>query len=281
MKKAYFVVSFIVVLLISGTIPRVAHSAGKGADQTGTSIFLGYDRSHLDYEEFVNGAVLDKDTGWNNGVYFEARTDNEQGFARFLVDYVMTNSATYTGALQDGTPLTMSTKEKFLTVEANGGLKALNFGSGTLSPYLGLGYRDWKRGTDNLPNYQEDYWWWYVAGGANLAYRLNRLVIAADAAVVYPFIARMTTNVAGLFDEATFKLKPRLGYRAELPITFEIVRDKNIKLLIFGTPFYEKWHVGQSDTVTFTQGGVPVATAFEPESKTTMHGFRAGLGLNF
>ncbi len=88
----------------------------------------------------------------------------------------------------------------------------------------------------------------------------------------------MTEN---LVDEATFELKPRLGYRAELPISFEIVKDQNIKILIFGTPFYEKWHVGQSDPVTLTQGGVPVLIAIEPESKTTMHGFRAGVGLNF
>ncbi len=266
---------------MNGAIPHVAHSAGKGADQTGTSLFLGYDHSYLDYKEYVVGAVLDKDTGWNDGVYFQARTDDKLGFARFLVDYVMTDSATYTGALQNGTPITMPHKEKFLTIEANGGLKALDFGSGTLSPYLGLGYRDWKRGSDNLPDYKEDYWWWYLAAGGNLAYRFSRLVIAADAAVLYPFVARMTTNVAGQVDEATFKLKPRLGYRAELPVTLDIRRDQNMNIFIFGTPFYEKWHLGQSDVITLTAGGVPVAAAIEPESKTTMHGFRVGLGLNF
>jgi len=275
-----FCVGLVSVFLMCGTISSASETSG-GAGQTGTSVFLGYDRSYLSYKEFMDGDVLDKDTGWNNGVYVEARKDEEYMFARFLLDYVVTNSATYTGSLQDGTPITMSTKEKFFTLEGNAGFKALNFGTATLSPYAGLGYRDWKRGSDNLPDYLEDYSWWYVAAGGNLAYRFDRLVVALDAALVYPFSSEMTTNVAGLVDEATFDIKPRLGYRVEVPVSYEISQDKKMKIFIFGTPFYQKWKFGASDQVILTQGGMPVAIAIEPESTTVMYGFRVGVGLNF
>ena len=281
MKNVFFVASLISVLLMSGTVSSAADTASSGAGQTDISVFLGYDRSYLSYEEFMNGGVIDKDTGWNNGAYVEVRKDDEETFARLLFDYVATKSATYTGSLQDGTPLTMSTEEKFFVVEVNAGFKALNFSTATLSPYAGVGYRDWKRGSDNLPNYQEDYSWWYVAAGGNFAYRFSRLVIAADVALLYPFGSKMTTNVAGMVDEARFDIKPRFGYRAELPVNFEISQGEEMKIFVFGTPFYQKWKFGASDPVTLTQGGIPVATAIEPESTTVMYGFRVGIGLNF
>ncbi len=281
MKNVFFVVSLISVLLMCGTFSSAADTASSGAGQTDVSVFLGYDRSYLSYEEFMNGGSLDKDTGWNNGAYVEVRKDDEETFARLLFDYVATKSATYTGSLQDGTPLTMSTEEKIFVIEVNAGYKALNFSTATLSPYAGIGYRDWKRGSDNLPDYQEDYSWWYVAAGGNLAYRFSRLVIAADVALVYPFGSKMTTNVAGTIDEATFDIKPRFGYRAELPVNYEISHGEDMKIFVFGTPFYQKWKFGASDPVTLTQGGIPVATAIEPESTTVMYGFRVGIGLNF
>lgn len=281
MKKFCLFMSLISVLLMCETVSQAAETESSGAGQTGVSLTLGYDRSYLLYKEFMNGGVLDKDTGWNNGVYLEARDDDESTFTRALFDYVMTNSATYNGGLQNGTPLTMSTKEKFITFEVNAGYKALNFDTATLSPYAGLGYRDWKRGSDNFPDYQEDYSWWYVAAGFNLAYRFNKLVVAPDLALVYPFGAIMTTNIAGTVGEATFDIKPHLGYRIEVPVNYEISRDMNTKIFVFWTPFYQRWKFGASDPVTLTQGGIPVAIAIEPDSTTVMYGLRVGLGLNF
>jgi hypothetical protein len=281
MKILFFVVSLVGIISICGTVSRADETASSGASQTGVSVSLGYDHSYLSYKEFMNGGELDKDTGWNNGVYGEVRTDDEYMFVRFLLDYVETGSATYTGGLQNGTPITMSTEEKFFTIEFNAGYKALNFGTATLTPYAGVGYRDWKRGVDNLPDYQEDYSWWYVAAGANLAYRFNKLVLAPDVALVYPFSSKMTTNVAGSVDEARFDIKPRLGFRAEIPVIYEISRDGDTKIFVFGTPFYQQWKFDASDPVTITQGGIPVAIAVEPESTTDMYGFRIGVGLNF
>jgi hypothetical protein len=280
-KNVFPVLSLIGVLLMCGTVSSAAETASGGADQTGASVFLGYDHRYLSYKEFMDGDLLDKDTGWNSGVYVETRHDDEDMFARLLLDYVVTKSATYTGSLQNGTLITMSTEEKFFTFEVNAGAKALNFDTATLSPYVGLGYRDWKRGRDNPPDYQEDYSWWYLAAGGNLAYRFNRLVIAADVALLYPFGSQMTTTVAGMVDEASFELKPHIGYRIEVPVNYAISQDENLKIFVFGTPFYQKWKFGASDPVTLTQGGIPVGLAIEPDSTTVMYGFRVGVGLNF
>ncbi len=287
MNKKLIVVSLISVLLISATVSSAAETGSSGADQTGTSLFLGYDRSYLSYKEFINGDMIDEDTGWNNGVYIEARHDDETTFFRFLLDYVATDSATYNGSLQNGTPVSMSTDEKFLTLEGNVGFKTLNFSTATLAPYIGLGYRDWQRGKDMLPDYKEDYSWWYIVAGGNLAYRFDRLVIAADVALTYPLGPKMTTNVAGLYDEATFDLKPYLGFRIEVPVNYEVSQDKNMKIFVFGTPFYQTWKLGASDPVAITRGGIPVTQGgipvilFEPDSTTVMYGFRLGMGLRF
>jgi hypothetical protein len=151
-KIAYIVIS---ILLMRGGVLHAADVPSAGANQTGTTISLGYDGGYLYYKEIMNNTTLDKDTGWLNGEYAELRGDNEYMFVRITIDYTRTNSATYSGALQNGTPLSMKTKEEFSQREINFGYKALNFSAATLSPYAGLGYRNWKRGENNLPDYQE------------------------------------------------------------------------------------------------------------------------------
>src|SRR5208283_6168686 len=83
--------------------------ADEGAGQSGPSVAIGYDGVYLNYKEYVSGHVLDKDTGWQNGGFIEARYDNDFLFIRGNFDAVGSNSAQYTGQLQNGTPLSMST----------------------------------------------------------------------------------------------------------------------------------------------------------------------------
>ena len=91
----------------------------------------------------------------------------------------------------------------------------------------------------------------------------------------------METDTAGLTDNATFRIKSRLGFKASLPVTYDFYSGKSMKMFAFGTPYFEAWNIGQSPTVTLTQGGVPVAEAFEPKSSTDMFGIRVGVGVNF
>ncbi len=278
--KIKIILAIALCLMYSG-ISSAAEEPVMGAGQTGTTLSFGYDGSSLSYKECVNSSVIDKDTGWLNGGFLELRDDSDDAFTRIIIDYTMSNSANYAGALQNGTPLSMKTREEFSQFETNFGYKALNFGTATLSPYAGLGYRDWKRGENNLPDYREDYSWWYVAVGTNLAYRYYEWLLGFDAAVVFPFQSEMTTNIAGQVDNATFNIKSRLGFRAEFPINYNVYRDENMNMFVFGTPYYQRWNIGASGTIVLTQGGVPVGTAFEPKSTTDIYGIRLGLGINF
>jgi len=281
MKQIVCTVMVISILFMCKGPLLAADTPSIGAGQTGTTISLGYDGGYLYYKEIMNGTTFDKDTGWLNGGYLELRGDNEYMFARITVDYIWTDSAMYSGALQNGTPLSMRTREVFFQGEMNLGYKALNFSTATVSPYTGLGYRNWKRGEDNLPDYQETYCWWYAVVGANLAWRYRQWLFSLDGAVAFPFASEMTTNVAGQYDTATFNLKSRPGFRAEIPINYLLHKDEDVSLFLFGTPYYQQWNIGASDAVILTQGGTPVAAAFEPKSITDIYGFRLGLGVNF
>jgi hypothetical protein len=67
-------------------------------------------------------------------VFAEARYDNHYFFVRGNFDGVGSDSAKYTGSLQDGTPITMSTRERVYTGEMDAGYKLVNQSTATLSP---------------------------------------------------------------------------------------------------------------------------------------------------
>ncbi len=255
--------------------------ADEGAGQSGPSVAIGYDGVHLNYMEYVSGRVVDQDTGWQNGGFIEARYDNDNLFLRGNFDAVGSNSAQYKGALQNGTPLSMSTSERIYTTEFDAGYKALNLSTATLSPYLGIGYRNWERGGNTLPDYKEQYNWGFGAAGGNIAYKIHKLTLGLDAALLIPFSQKMNTNVGGTVDSATFRIKSELGCEASLPISYQVYSNKSMKMFVFGTPYYEMWRIGRSPTITLTQSGIPVTEAFEPKSHTDMYGVRGGVRFNF
>lgn len=262
----------------------LAGQAAPGAGLQGLSLLLAYDGSYLYYVErsSPNSRTIDKDYGWMNGGFAEARYDFQSAFVRLRGDMVGSNSATYDGALQNGTPYKTSTKESIYKAEFDAGYKIYDQDRLTLAPYVGLGYRDWKRGENALPMYKEDYSWWYGALGLNLNYRVDKWLLGFDFAVFCPFSMKMETDVAGLYDKAKFNIQPLPGVRVELPVGYELYSGEGAKLSVFFIPYYEKWEIGKSQTVAMTSGGVPTGDSFyEPKSTTDITGFRIGLGVSF
>ncbi|MDA8088202.1 MAG: hypothetical protein M0Z75_16080 [Nitrospiraceae bacterium] len=265
----------------------LAHAAGSfnpGSGDLGFTLMAGYDASYLDYEERdMNGAVLDRDYGYLNGLYGEARFEGRIVWTRLTADRSWTNNATYDGALLDGTPSKFSTRERISLYEGDIGAKVLNAGTSTLAPYLGVGRRIWWRGADILPDYIEKYSWYFGAIGLNYVWRVGRLTVGADIAVHIPFNMRMTTNKAGLFDETTFKLKKRVGFEARLPFTYNIYRRlaSPDKIFIFMTPYYQYWPIGASAPMALTGDVAPREVDYEPDSRTDLYGADMGLGVNF
>ena len=263
-----------------------AYSGDPGSGNRGFTIMGGYDGSWLYYKENgTSGNVLDRDYGWLNGLDVEARFETGILWTRLSADYSWSHGATYDGALQDGTPLKMSTAERIDLYEGDIGIKVVNVETSTLTPYVGIGRRVWWRGVDVLPDYIEKYSWYYAAIGLNYVWRIERLTAGADVAVALPFNMRMTTNIADSYDEATFRLKENPGVEVQLPLTYDVYErypDAG-KVFLFLTPYYQHWQIGASDPVQMTQNGVPVtgAVLYEPDSTTSLYGARVGLGVNF
>ena len=272
--------------MVSATSYALAE--GQGAMQNGMSVQIGYDGASLSYKETdpINSSVLDKDTGWQNGINAEARYDGSiigiPFFMRGYYDFIGSGSAKYSGSLQNGTPITMSTKEAISKTEFDLGLKVWNDRNGTLSFYGGIGYRWWDRGQDALPDYKEKYRWAFGTAGANVSWRItDKFIAALDGALLIPISPTMKTNVAGLLDNATFHMKSRIGFRAQLPLSYDFYTIKRFKMYAYVTPYYERWNIGQSPQILLTSGGQPVAYAIEPKSHTDLFGSLLGVGVHF
>ncbi|MDA8168768.1 MAG: hypothetical protein M0Z59_03600 [Nitrospiraceae bacterium] len=245
------------------------------------TVMLGYDGGWLDYKEKNKGAVIDRDTGWLNGANASIKYENTYFFMKGLFEFSGSSNATYNGALQDGTPMRMRTWETFYRYEADLGYKLIENRAVEVAPYAGIGYRDWERGDDVLPDYRESYTWPYGAFGVACTAFFENVSLGVDAAVQTPFDMRMETNVAGTVDKAAFNLGSKPGYRVELPVTYMARSSGNIRGFLFLTPYYQHWAIGKSPDVVLTKNGIPVDTAFEPDSTTDMYGAKAGVGFSF
>ncbi len=262
-----------------------------GAGENGFKFSLGYNGAYMRYAEIErnNGVegVFDKDIGWLNGLNAELRYDRATTyplFARVDFDYLNSGHAKYVGALSDGTPYDATTPETFYKTEFNFGYKVWNPAHFSLAPYLGVGYRDWVRGQDVLPDYKETYTWWYGTFGVEAKYRVTKHLLAGvDAALFLPFNQEMKTSIAHIIDTATFHIRSRPGWRVEVPLSYDIYTTgtRRFKAFVFLTPYYEHWNIGQSQTIVLTQDGTPVGAALEPTSHTNLYGTRAGIGVNF
>jgi hypothetical protein len=271
------------ILALFATSAAAAQSQ-PGADRNGFSVIAGYDGSYLYYVERTSprSQKIDKDYGIMHGGFAQMRYDVEDAFFRLRGDASTTSRATYDGSLMNGTPYRASTNETIYKVELDAAYKLYNEDGITFSPYVGIGYRDWRRGENKLPSYLEDYSWWYGALGMNLNYRFGQWTAGLDAAVFLPFSMKMETDVAGLYDKTTFHIKPLPGVRVELPVGYEFHRTDAGLFSIFLMPYYEKWEIGKSPVEAMTRNGVPTGDRFyEPKSTTDIVGVRLGLGFHF
>ncbi len=294
-KRGLFLTALAYSLMLCFSLPAAdpaqmsSPSAKKaGAGNSGFTLGVAYDGSYMDYrEEGSLGDCLDKDTAYLNGLAVEARWETTSIWTRFTAQYSRSGWANYNGTTQDGTPLDLYTGERTYQYEGDLGYKALNFSTSTLTPYIGLGYRIWYRGVDNLPDYEEKYTWNYCSAGVDYVLRLQRWTAGANAAVRVPFNMRLRTDLAGKYKEATFYLKTRVGFSVEAPVTYEFygyqddLHRARPSFFLYLTPYYQHWAIGASDPVVLTDGGAAGRAYYEPDSITAIYGARAGIGVNY
>lgn len=285
MKKVIPVFSLIIFLFLSNIYLIAQEKEEDIKAKYLNTVSLAYNGYWFSYKETEGSKVLDKDTGWINGGFIEYRGDTDFLFFRINVDISGSNSAKYEGSLQDGygntTPYSTTTKEMFFQQEINGGFKLLKLNDFIISPYAALGYRDWLRGENKGYDYEEEYTWLYIGIGFNLVYYISNWKFGLEALFEYPVDPEMRTNLAGQVDDATFKLKPKPAYYINATINYTFYKKNFKSIFVFISPYYQRWNIGASDTVTLTQNGTPVAYAYEPSSHTDIFGGRLGIGMSF
>lgn len=292
-KKTALVVCFLASILCGPAFAQEPKDEVAGAGRSGFALSLAYDGAQFNYKEetnpYVGLGILNKykDTGWLNGVAFDARYDGSVAdipfFARANFDYLNSANATFTGSAQGGTPTLFNTTELIDRIEFDAGWKALNFRRVTLAPYLGIGFRYWERGTGNMGNgdYKETYAWMYGVAGADFAYKAaKKLLLGVDAALLLPVRPEMKTDRAGAIDTTWYGLGFRLGYRIQLPASFDVYTNKDYKVFTFLTPYYEIWNIGQSSSLLLVKNGITTGQlSIEPRSHTELYGLRVGIGI--
>jgi Autotransporter beta-domain len=139
----------------------------------------------------------------------------------------------------------------------------------TLTPYLGGGYRYWRR--DILPNngvsgLLENYRWFYGVLGLEVGWQKSeRFSIGADLRFIRPINPKLDVKIAR---ETTLDLGPRTGVRFGVPMNWSLRGNFGIAL----EPYYERQALDASPA----KNGI-----LEPASETDIFGVHLSGRLRF
>lgn len=251
-----------------------------------SSLDFGLGYQYFDYKEDLNPPLKSTEKGWVPSTY----VDYTFRLKPFLYTRGHFDAAggdvTFDGSTQGGAPVNFTdSRQTFLKLEWDVGYTYRMRENFQLIPYIGYGYRYWRRGsakiTSSFRSYEEDYAWSYLPVGLRAEYGISsKWSISATAAMNIMFNGRMKARlsqvVAGANDPE-FDLGNKVGFYAELPVSYKVARN----WAIVATPWYEYSQIGQSNTVNVTQNNSVVGFAFEPASRTHQYGFRLGANLSF
>jgi len=144
---------------------------------------ISFTKAKLDYEEKVDGKVIDgdyADYGDLYGIFFKYVYDIDDDSHFFIQSKYISGTTEYIGQTQDGTPVTETTNNMYIWNSKIGysGTLASNERFYTLGFEAGAGYRFWKRGYDssNPSDYREDYKWYYGFLGLNYNLKMTRYI---------------------------------------------------------------------------------------------------------
>ncbi len=249
--------------------------------------WLGGMGMFLDYTEKEGSTVLDRDHGWLPGVDSGISVTERNWTFIFRGKYASTNNATYEGQTQGGVPLKFGHEyETIWTIEGNLGYtfkSVFNF-----TPYVGIGYRRWKRGKAQLVedangnlvwDYKEIYRWGYIPLGCRLEKTFSHKVFdfQIDMAILFPFSQDMTAYLSEIGGTDTgYDLGWRPGFRIEIPICWYFTPRSGL----YVKPVYRYWGIGKSNTVTQISGNL-IWQSYEPHSTTHYYGVSCGFIFRF
>jgi hypothetical protein len=280
--KPFFIFNLVITLFLFCITPLMAENAVPVENPS--AIKLGMTYFYFDYKEELVMAAKSTEYGWLPGVYLDYTFKKKSSiYAKVFLSYAAAD-ITYDGSSQDlhGNiqPLKYTNQSaRMFKFETNIGY-AIPIAKGfLLIPYLGYGFQDWARGDpgciDGTVTYLEEYRWHYIPVGIKADYNITeKLNIAASAAANFMFYGAATayfSQTAGgnLGPDMSFTLGNRIGFYAEIPVTFKFTNNIGISV----TPWYEYSSFGESD--------VNVYGFYEPSSRTNKYGVNLGVLLSF
>ena len=175
----------------------------------------------------------------------------------------------YDGATSLGNPHKTETSTDIFDGAVTGGYSFALGSSVSLSPYLGAGYRYWRR--DILPNrgvsgLLEVYRWPYATLGLALDWvHSERFQGGIDVRLIRPINPKLDVNINR---ETTLDLGARTGFRVGLPMQWSFGASQGILL----EPYYERLKIGASP---------PKNGILEPSSDTDIFAVNLSWRLRF
>jgi hypothetical protein len=257
--------------------PLAARADMNAIRQSDSDVSLEAGFSRFLYKETVAGSLFDSEHKWLPTATLSARVlaaDNAYGpFQNLYLELrgqAAIGTATYNGALQDGTPFNGSTAERIQELTGRIGHGFDLFGAALLIPFGEIGYRYWARSLQGQGGYDEDYSNGEVMLGLLAQVSpLPHLVLSVEGAAGQTFGGSMTAGqpvsaTFGLGDKPTWRVGGKLGYAV------------SPRLEITGGLQYEQLQYGASNLVQTGLG-----PAFEPDSRTRETTLQIGLSYHF
>ncbi|WP_457560591.1 hypothetical protein [Caminibacter sp.] len=221
----------------------------------------------LDYKEYQNGVVIDKDYssfGDIVGAGIEYR-DNWGPWYLSLKFEGSWGSSTYEGATWNGEPLKNKQNGFYLY--------NLNAAIGSRYLFLTLGYREWNRGKSEFSgDYDEVYYWGYWGLKYEYPFIFENIAFIPQISYLMAIDPKMK---AKLGNEPVLDLGNTIGRNIILPLFF---KTDNFTFNIFYR--FEYWHINPSNAYPLILNG-NTYYIYEPESETKNQYIGAGLLWRF
>jgi len=252
---------------------------------------FGFMYWHLDYKEDFPPPGKSTESGWLPGIYLGLDYNKRNSvYAKLFLEFSFGDD-TYDGTTQTGIPISFSDNNRqfFFRGELDLGYSFAITKNISIKPYAGYGFRCWNRGQPeirqisgmNLATFQEQYYWHYIPVGVAADFKISdRISIEPNGGARFMFYGKMTARFSDLdpgFNDPDVKLGNRIGYYAEIPVRYKFTKSLSVIL----KPWYAYDEIGQSDTVDLTYYGTPVATVYEPPSRTHQYGANVVLSVAY
>ncbi len=242
------------------------------------NVEFGFMYYNFDYEEDLPSPLKSTEEGWLPGFYMGYTYNKKDDLYTKLFTQYTQAETDYDGTTQAGTPVTDTTDNVFFRVEWDVGYTFDSGEKSSVTPYVGWGYRYWKRGLGGSSPYDEKYTWQYIPVGIRADFELNdRWNMGANVAARFMFGGKM--RVKTRTENFKVDLGNKTGWFAEMPIRCKF----STAWSLVTTPWYEYSEIGKSNEVYYIYAGSFIAPdpAYEPASTTHQYGINIGLVYSF